>query len=57
MSDKETAIEMLEAIAHWMRISKFDYDEESLEYILNDVKRHYKKYLDEKINIPIIPRK
>ncbi len=57
MNDKETSIEMLEAIAHWMRISKFDYDEEGLEYVLDDVKRHYKKYLDEKINIPIIPRK
>ena len=54
MSDKDTAIEMLEAIAHWMRVSSFDYDEEGLEYVLNDVKKHYKKYLNEKINMETI---
>ena len=54
MSDKETAIEMLEAIVYWMRFSSFDYDEEGLEYVLDDVKKHYKKYLNEKINMETI---
>jgi len=56
MNNKETAIEILEALAHWMRTSTFDYDEEGLEYVLEDAKKHYKKYLDEKINIPNVPR-
>ena len=39
---------------HWMRVSSFDYDEEGLEYVLDDVKKHYKKYLNEKINMETI---
>jgi len=49
MSNKETVIEMLEAITHWIKKSDFDYDEEGFDYVLNDVKKHYKKYLNEKI--------
>ena len=48
MTHKETAIQSLEAIAHWMRISSFDYEIQDLDVVLNEVKQDYKRYLDEK---------
>ena len=54
MSNKEVTIEILESIIHWIKVSTFDYDEEGFEYVLEDAKKHYKKYLDEKINMEII---
>jgi hypothetical protein len=48
MTHKETAIQSLEAIAHWMRSSSFDYEIQDLDRVLNEVKQDYKRYLDEK---------
>jgi uncharacterized protein YpuA (DUF1002 family) len=48
MTHKETAIETLESVAHWMKTSSFDYDLINLEETLNEVKEDYKKYLKEK---------
>ena len=48
MTHKETAIQSSEAIAHWMRISSFDYEIQDLDRVLNEVKQDYKRYLDEK---------
>ena len=47
MTNKEIAIEGLEAIARWMKRSSFDYEMIDLERALNEVKQDYKKYLDE----------
>ena len=47
MTNKEIAIEGLEAIAHWMKSSSFDYEMIDLQRALNEVKQDYKKYLDE----------
>jgi len=49
MTNKEIAIESLEAIAHWMKKSSFDYEMIDLERALNEVKQNYKKYLNENI--------
>lgn len=48
MTHKETAIQSLESIAHWMRISSFDYEIQDLDKVLDEVKQDYKKYLDDK---------
>jgi hypothetical protein len=48
MKNKEQAIESLEAIAHWMKVSTFDYDPQDLSMILDKVKEDYKKYLKNK---------
>ena len=48
MKHKETAIETLESVVHWMRISSFDYDVKDLTRTFNEVTQSYKKYLDEK---------
>jgi len=50
MTHKETAIQTLESIAHWMKTSSFDYDLKDLkrEFIL--VLKDYKMYLDDKKN-------
>jgi hypothetical protein len=48
MKNKETAIELLRAIANWMEVSRFDYDELGLTQVLNEVKTTYIKYLKEK---------
>jgi hypothetical protein len=48
MTHKETAIETLESIAHWMKTSSFDYDLKDLTRAFNEVTQDYKKYLDEK---------
>jgi len=48
MTHKETAIETLESITHWMKTSSFDYDLKDLNRVLNKVTQDYKKYLDEK---------
>ena len=45
---KNSAIESLESIAHWMKTSTFDYDERDLKILLNDVFMDYKKYLSNK---------
>ena len=38
MTNKEIAIEGLEAIAHWMKNSSFDYKMVDLERALNEIK-------------------
>ena len=48
MKTKEQAIESLESIAHWMKVSTFDYDPQDLSMILDKVKEDYKKYLKNK---------
>lgn len=48
MTHKETAIQSLESIANWMRISSFDYEIQDLDKVLDEVKQDYKKYLDDK---------
>ena len=48
MKNKEQAIESLKAIAHWMKVSTFDYDPQDLSMILDKVKEDYKKYLKNK---------
>jgi len=48
MTDKEKAIEGLEAIAHWMKTSTFDYDEKGLKILLNDAFMDYRNYLKNK---------
>lgn len=47
MTNKETAIQILESIVHWMKTSSFDYEMIDLQRALNEVKQDYKKYLDE----------
>lgn len=47
MTNKETAIQTLESIVHWMKTSSFDYEMIDLQRALNEVKQDYKKYLDE----------
>jgi len=47
MTNKETAIQTLESIVHWMKTSSFDYEMIDLQRVLNEVKQDYKKYLDE----------
>lgn len=49
MTSKEKAIETLEAIAHYMRKSSFDYELRHLDLLLNEVKEDYKKYLNAEI--------
>jgi hypothetical protein len=49
MTNKEIAIEGLEAIAHWMKNSSFDYKMVDLERALNEIKEDYKEYLKRKI--------
>ena len=46
--EKDEAIQSLESIAHWMKTSVFDYDEDSLKILLNDVFMDYKRYLTKK---------
>ena len=48
MTEKETAIGILESVAHWMKISKFDYDPKDLNKVLNEVKESYNEYLKNK---------
>ena len=48
MKNKEQAIESLEAIAHWMKVSTFDYDPQYLSMILDKVKENYNIYLKNK---------
>ena len=50
MTHKETAIQTLESIVHWIKTSSFDYDLKDLkrEFIL--VLKDYKMYLDDKKN-------
>lgn len=50
MTNKETAIELLRAITHWMEVSRCDYDELGLTQVLDEVKTTYIKYLKEKQN-------
>ena len=47
-SSKEQAIESLESIAHWMKVSAFDYDPQDLSMILDKVKENYNIYLKNK---------
>ena len=47
MTNKETAIKGLKAIAYWMKKSSSDYEMIDLKRALNEVLRDYKKYLDE----------
>lgn len=48
MTHKETAIETLESITHWMKTSSFDYDLKDLNIQFAMVLQDYKMYLDEK---------
>ena len=48
MTHKETAIETLESIAHWMKTSSFDYDLNDLNLEFAMILQDYKMYLDEK---------
>jgi hypothetical protein len=48
MTDKEKAIGILEAVAHWMKTSVFDYDLKDLDELLDEVYVHYKKHLKTK---------
>lgn len=48
MKNKEQAIESLESIAHWMKVSTFDYDPQDLSMILDKVKEDYDIYLKNK---------
>ena len=48
MTNKEMAIEGLRAIAHWMEVSRFDYNELDLTHVLDEVKTLYMEYLKEK---------
>ena len=41
----------LEAIAHWMRDSSFDYESRDLKYLFMDILKTYNNYLYEKTNI------
>jgi len=41
----------LEAIAHWMRDSSFDYELKDLKYLFADILKTYSDYLYEKTNI------
>ena len=50
MTNKETAIGILESVAHWMEKSNFDYDIKDLDEVLNEAKEYYKKYLKNKLN-------
>ena len=50
MTHKETAIETLESIAHWMKTSSFDYDLKDLNKEFALVLQDYKMYLDDKKN-------
>jgi hypothetical protein len=45
---KNSAIESLESIAHWMKTSTFDYAPQDLDRVLNEIKEDYKKYLSNK---------
>jgi len=47
-SSKEQAIESLESITHWMKVSTFDYDPQDLSMILDKVKENYNIYLKNK---------
>jgi hypothetical protein len=44
-------VKSLEAIAHWMQNSSFDYELKDLKYLFKDVLRTYSNYLHEKTNI------
>ena len=48
MTDKETAIGILESIVHWMKKSKMDYEPRHLDIMFKEVKEHYSKYLYDK---------
>jgi len=48
MTNKETAIQTLESVAHWMKTSTFDYDPIDLDIVLNEIKENYSKYLKNK---------
>ena len=48
MKNKEQAIESLESITHWMKVSTFDYDPQDLSMILDKVKEDYNIYLKNK---------
>ena len=42
---KESAIQQLKALTHWMETSTFDYAEDDLQEILSEVLHDYKMYL------------
>lgn len=42
---KESAINTLKALTHWMETSAFDYAEDDLQEILSEVLHDYKMYL------------
>ena len=42
---KESAINALKALTHWMETSTFDYEEDDLREILSEVLHDYKMYL------------
>jgi len=44
-------VEGLEAIAHWMRDSSFDYELRDLKRLFTETMRLYNNYLHEKTNI------
>ena len=48
MTNKEQAIESLESVTHWMKVSTFDYDPQDLGRILDKVKEDYNIYLKNK---------
>jgi hypothetical protein len=50
-NDLWECVEGLEAIAHWMRDSSFDYEPKDLKYLFQDVLKTYNNYLYEKTNI------
>lgn len=45
MNNKETAIELLEAVAHWMKTSEFEYTMRDLTDILDEVADEYNQHL------------
>ena len=47
MTHKETAIETLESITHWMKTSSFDYDLKDLNLEFAMILQDYKMYLSE----------
>ena len=44
-------VKSLEAIAHWMQSSSFDYEPKDLKYLFQDALKAYNNYLYEKTNI------
>lgn len=48
MTNKEQAIESLKSVAHWMKVSTFDYDPQDLSRVLDKVKEDYNIYLKNK---------